>query len=210
MKDEKARKELVHYGKLLYEKGLVSGLAGNISLRLEGGRMLITPSGVCKGMLEAEKLVEMDIATGELAGGGRPSIETPFHPAFYRGRPDVGAVVHTHPEYCTVLALASERLRPAMTPESLLYLGQEIPLIPYTTPGTEDLARSIGGPMSWSNAYLLEKHGAITVGRDMREAFHRMEAMEFLAKLQYRVNVIGWAADLPPEEVARIMRSKLA
>ncbi len=94
MKDEKARKELVHYGKLLYEKGLVSGLAGNISLRMEGGRMLITPSGVCKGMLEAEKLVEIDIATGEVAAGGRPSIETPFHLAFYRGRPDVGAVVH--------------------------------------------------------------------------------------------------------------------
>jgi L-fuculose-phosphate aldolase len=208
MKDERARKELVHYGELLYERGLVTGLSGNISQRLEGDRMIITPSGTCKGMLDVERLVEIDLGTGTILSGGKPSIETPFHLAFYRGRPDVGAVVHTHPEFCTVLALAGERLRPALTPESLLYLGGDIPLIPYSTPGTEDLARSIGGPMSWSNACLLEKHGAITVGRDMREAFHRMEALEFLAKLQFRLGVIGGGEDLPADEVARILKTK--
>ena len=88
------RKTIVEYGKLLYQKGLTVGTGGNISARGENDTMLITPTNTCKGMLEEDRLVVIGIKDAKVLSGGRPSIETPFHLAFYRARPEVNAVIH--------------------------------------------------------------------------------------------------------------------
>ncbi|MBN1109390.1 MAG: class II aldolase/adducin family protein, partial [Methanomassiliicoccales archaeon] len=96
--------DVVRYGRLLYERGLTSGIGGNISARA-GDMMVITPSGSCKGMLDPAELVTVDIANGK-ALTGRPSMETPFHLTVYRERSEVNGVVHVHAPFCTVLACA--------------------------------------------------------------------------------------------------------
>jgi L-fuculose-phosphate aldolase len=203
---ENARKTIVEYGKLLYQKGLTIGTAGNISARGPNGTMLITPTSTCKGMLTEDGIVSIDIITGKVLGAGRPSIETPFHLAFYRNRPEVNAVIHTHPVYCTALAVKGIKIQPAMTPEGLLVLGREVPTVPYATPGTDDLAKVLSQALKTSDAFILEKHGAIAVGRDMGEAFHRMETLEFMAQLQFNLHALGGAEPLPEEEIGRILK----
>jgi L-fuculose-phosphate aldolase len=206
MTGQAAREDIVEYGRLLYQKGLTVGTAGNISARGDGEVMLITPTSTCKGMLHKDQIVAIDIASGEVLGAGRPSIETPFHLAFYRARPEVNAVVHTHPVYCTALAVKGIKIQPAMTPEGLLVLGQEVPTVPYATPGTDDLAKVLSEALRTSDAFILEKHGAIAVGRDMGEAFHRMETLEFMAQLQFNLQALGGAEPLPDDEVGRILK----
>jgi L-fuculose-phosphate aldolase len=196
----------VEYGKLLYQKGLTVGTAGNISARGENGTMLITPTNTCKGMLTEDGLVSIDIKEGKVLSGGRPSIETPFHLAFYRARPEINAVIHTHPVFCTALAVKGIKIQPAMTPEGLLVLGRDVPTVPYATPGTDDLAKVLSNALKTSDAFILEKHGAIAVGKNMREAFHRMETLEFMAQLQFNLHALGGAEPLPSAEIDRILK----
>jgi L-fuculose-phosphate aldolase len=206
MTSEGTRKEMVEHGRALYQKGLTTGTAGNISARSEHGTMLITPTNTCKGMLTEDGMVAIDIKDGNVLSGGRPSIETPFHLAFYRARPEINAVIHTHPVYCTALAVKGVRVQTGLTPEGLLVLGREVPMVPYATPGTDDLAKALSDNLRSSNAFLLEKHGAITVGRSMADAFHRMETLEFMAQLQFNLQALGGGEPLPEDEIDRILR----
>ena len=203
---ETARREIVEYGKLLYQKGLTIGTAGNISLRGEGRTMLITPTNTCKGMLEEGRLVLIDLDDGKVLDGGKPSIETPFHMALYRARPEINAVIHTHPVYCTAMAVKGIRIQPGLTPEGLLVLGRKVPMVPYATPGTDNLARVLSETAGDATAFLLEKHGAIAVGKDMTEAFHRMETLEFMARLQFNLHALGGAMPLPEDEICRVLK----
>ena len=199
------RRDIVRYGKMLYERKLTVGTSGNISARVSDDAMVITPSGACKGMMREYDLVRMDILAGRVTSGGKPSMETPFHLEMYRGRKDVGAVVHCHPLFSTILACAGEKPRPDLTPEGLMVLGAEVPLVPYATPGTEELARRLRETAIKGNAFLLENHGAIAVGRDLGEAFYRMETLEFLAELQVRSVGPRNLRSLPKEEADRIL-----
>lgn len=205
MNEAEARLELAVVGKLVFDRRLTFGSGGNISCRLDEGTMLITPSGTCKGLLLPEQMIKVDLRTGEHEGGRRPSMETPFHSAIYRARPEVGAVIHCHPLSCTVLAVLSRRLRSAITPEALLMLGDFVPLVEYGTPGTDDLADKLVRQLGASTACLMQGHGALAVGRDLLDAFNRMETMEYIATLQLRAEEVGEPMDLPEEEVARIL-----
>lgn len=202
MKD--AGMNIVRYGRMLYEKGLTNGTGGNISARV-GDVMLITPSGSCKGMLDSTELVTVDIATGK-ALSGRPSMETPFHLAAYRNREDVKGVVHVHPRFCTILACARIDVMPGLTPEGLMVLGKRVPTIPYATPGSNDLAEALGKEVRHADAFLLQSHGAIALGSDLKEAFHRLETLEFHAELQYHLMVLGRGDKLPEAEIRRILK----
>ncbi|HXZ24229.1 MAG TPA: class II aldolase/adducin family protein [Methanomassiliicoccales archaeon] len=189
------------YGKLLYDRKLTVGTAGNLSAR-SGDAIVITPTGVCKGLMHEYDLIRMEISTGRVTAGGRPSMETPFHLAFYRNRADVGAVIHCHPLYCTVLASAKKKLRADITPEGIMVLD-EVQTVPYATPGSEELAHNLIEAMQKGNGFLLENHGAIAVGKDVAEAYYRMETMEFLAEMQVKGASTG-LAPLPEEEANRI------
>jgi L-fuculose-phosphate aldolase len=198
------RRELVRFGRLLYERRLISGLGGNLSARVDDSTILITPSGVSKGMMLEKDLIRMTVDRGEVISSGKPSMETPFHLTCYRHRPDVGAVIHAHPLYCTILAVAGETVRTDLTPEGLMVLG-EVRLVPYETPGSEKLASRLAEALAGGgSAFLLERHGAITVGGDLAEAFHRIETLEFLAELQVRAEQAGKARPMPKDEAERV------
>jgi L-fuculose-phosphate aldolase len=108
--------------------------------------------------------------------------------------------------HCTALAVKGIGVQTGLTPEGLLVLGREVPMVPYATPGTDDLAKVLSETSGNATAFLLEKHGAITVGKDMAEAFHRMETLEFMAQLQFNLHALGGAGPLPEDEICRVLK----
>jgi L-fuculose-phosphate aldolase len=198
------RKEIIDYGKALYNRRLVTGMSGNISGRIDDEAMIITPSGYCKGHLKPFNLVRMLIESGKVTAGSNPSMETPFHLSFYRTRKDIGGVVHAHPLYCTLLACSGRTVRTDYTPEGLIYLGR-VAFVPYATPGSKELAENLRAAMPGGNTFIMENHGAIAVGKDVAEAYYRLETLEFLAEMQVRAEGPGNIKGLKEEEVRKIL-----
>ncbi|HUV24099.1 MAG TPA: class II aldolase/adducin family protein [Methanomassiliicoccales archaeon] len=198
------RMEMVRFGRLMSERGLTFATGGNLSVRLDEETVLITPSGVRKGEMRGDDLIVMNLSDGSFEGHGKPSIEAPLHTIFYK-RKDVNAVLHGHPPFCTILAVTGKTLKTALIPEGILVLGR-VPLVPYRTPGSVDLASSLMSAKGDGKGYLMEKHGALAVGADLGEAFNRLEEMEFIASIQVRVEKLGGAEELPDEEIEKILR----
>lgn len=195
MNEEFSRKRLTECCRLLYERRLTYSAGGNMSVRLGDDTVLITPSGVNKGMIRPEDLVHMDM-DGEVISGGKPSIEHRFHLGLYKANPSVNAVIHCHPLHCLAVALGKDGIRTCITPEGVLLLDR-VPLIRYETPGSEELVEAVL-ECSDAPAMLLAKHGAITQGSTLEEAYDRMEELEFQAHLQI---LSPDAEDLPEDEI---------
>ena len=197
MDETEARKALVETCARLYDRNLTVSAGGNMSIRVDDG-VLITPSGRNKGLLKPEDLVKVSLE-GAVISGGRPSIETRFHLALYRRNARTNAVIHCHPLNCIALTLRNEELRCNLTPEGALLLGR-VPTIPYITPGTDELVDTVAS-LSGSPVMLMARHGALTQGTTLEEAYDRMEELEFQARLQM---MCGGAEDLPTEELRRL------
>ena len=193
-----ARRLLCDACSKLYVKDLLVSAGGNVSIRYDNG-FLITPSGRNKGSLSPDDMV-MISADGKI-GNGNPSIEYKFHLALYRKRNDVNAIVHCHPIYCTALAVKNERLNTGITPEGVILLG-DVPMVPYRTPGSDELAEEVE-KIYTSSAALMEKHGAVTLGKTMEDACNRMEELEFQAHLQL---LVGNVKGLPEDEMKKLRK----
>lgn len=169
-----------------------------MSLRLNEREFIITPTGRNKGMLNPDDMVKIDIE-GNVLSEGKPSIEHKFHLELYRKNPDTNAVIHCHPLYCVALAVQGKNIKSGLTPEGILLLGN-VPMIKYCTPGSQELVDEVGRYSSY-NAMLMSKHGALTQGKTLEEAYNRMEELEFQAKLQ---TLVGRTKELPRAEMDRI------
>ncbi|MCQ2084910.1 MAG: class II aldolase/adducin family protein [archaeon] len=193
-----ARKRLVECCHLLYERGLTVSAGGNMSVRINDNEILITPSGVNKGMIHEDDLVKMDME-GNVISGGKPSIEHKFHLGIYKENPETNAVVHCHPLYCLAVLTKGENLKSTLTPEGVLLLDV-VPTCRYATPGSQELVDAV---MEYADApaMLMAKHGALTQGRTLEEAYNRMEELEFQAHLQL---LAGDAEELPMDEIIKL------
>lgn len=193
-----ARKRLVECCHMLYDRNLTVSAGGNMSVRLNDREILITPSGVNKGLVREDDLVKMDM-DGNVLSGGKPSIEHKFHLGIYRENPETNAVVHCHPLYCLAVLTRGEDLKSALTPEGVLLLDQ-VPTCRYATPGSDELVDAV---MEYARApaMLMARHGAITQGRTLEEAYNRMEELEFQAHLQI---LAGDAEELPMSEIMKL------
>ena len=193
-----ARRRLAECCHLLYDRHLTVSAGGNMSVRLGEDEILITPSGVNKGLISGDDLVKMDM-DGHVISGGKPSCEHKSHIGTYKESPETNAVIHCHPLYCLALAVKGEDIKSCLTPEGVLLLDQ-VPTVRYETPGSQELVDAV---MEYADApaMLMANHGAITQGRTLEEAFNRMEELEFQAHLQI---LAGDAAELPVEEVVKL------
>ena len=200
MNERYARGELVKICKMLYDRQLTVSAGGNMSVRINDSEILITPSGRNKGLLEPEDLVLID-SRGKVLSDGKPSIEHKFHLALYNMNYDTNAVVHCHPLHCVTLAVKAENIKSNITPEGVLLLG-EVPMIGYYTPGSKKLVDAVAA-VGDHKAILMERHGAITQGRTLEEAYNRMEELEFQAKLQL---MCGDVTDLPKAEIKKLSK----
>jgi L-fuculose-phosphate aldolase len=201
--EEAARRQIVRVCHRMYERGMIAGTDGNVSVRLSQDRLLITPSGVHKGDLVEEDLVLTDREGAPVRPGRRPSSEILMHLLCYQLREDVGAVVHAHPVHAVALAVAGVSLANCILPESCLSLGF-ILTAPYSTPGTEEVPRALRDLITRADAILLDRHGSLTVGASLQTAYNRLESVEHTARITHAARCLGEVQPLPERQVEKL------
>lgn len=199
------RADVVAVCRRMYERGYIAGLDGNVSVRLSERRILATPAGAAKGDLDPAALVVTDVDGNVLGDGGAPSSELRVHLAAYRLRPDVHAVVHAHPKAAVAHSLAGVSLAPTVIPETVFTLGT-ITTTEYGTPGTTALAQQMEDALRCHDAVLMERHGTVTLGADLAQAYHRLESLEHTAQILYMARMLGPVQPLPTGEVDKLFQ----
>src|SRR5271169_1528857 len=187
---QEQRDEIVRYGKMLHQTGLVAATDGNLSVRLGDGTFLCTPTLMSKGMMTPDDLVIVDAGGHKVAGELNVSSEIAMHLFIYRNRPDVGAVVHAHPPTATGFAAAGMPLDSALCSEIVITLGT-VPLASYETPGTPELAEALAPLVGGHDAILMANHGVVTYGEDLLTAYMNMETVEHYAKIALVTHMLG-------------------
>jgi L-fuculose-phosphate aldolase len=201
--EQQHRKQICRIGRWMYSKGHVVANEGNLSVRLDEHRILVTPSGKCKGRLAVEDLLVTDLLGDVVYGAGRPSSEMQMHLLYYRSRPDVRAICHGHPPTATGFAAAGRALEEPVLPEVIVGLGK-IPLASYGTPGTWELCAGLEPLVHNYDAILLANHGVVTCGPDLGTAYQRMETVEQFARVLLTAELLGGPHLLPRAEVQKL------
>lgn len=204
-REKRLGEEIVAITHICAEQGLMRSSGGNISIRLDDERFLITPSGLYKRWIEVEHLLVVNRQGEVMEGkpGLHPSSEILMHMEAYSQRQDIHAVLHAHPPYATALTIAGIPFPTDIIPEVLIALG-EVPTAPYATPGTKELALSIREPIRTHNAVLLSNHGSLTVGKILQDALIALERMEHAAHMYYLAKELGKVLPLPDDEIKRL------
>jgi len=182
---------------------MIAGSDGNISVRLDKDRILITRSGVAKGRMTERDIVVVAPNGGHVAGDGKPSSEMPMHLYVYNERPDIMACVHAHPPHATAFAVAGLPLEDDVLPEVVVFVGR-IPLTEYAPPGTDAVPKALAPHVKTNNAFLLRNHGLLTVGRTLEEAYNRHETVEQLAKILTLARQLGQVHRIPQDDFERL------
>lgn len=201
--DEKLREEICEICHLLYERGYVVSNDGNVSARTPRGTVLITPSGVGKGRMTPDLLVETDLEGHILSGDRNPSSESKMHWMLYRERDDVNAVVHAHPPVSTAFAICRRPLSRRYLAELVAGLG-EVPVTEFAMLSTDEVPESVRPFVRDHSAVLLANHGALTWGPSLLSAFDRMETVEQTAKIYYYVNQMGGGVEMTEDQAATL------
>ena len=200
------RQAILECGRITYERHLLTANDGNISARLGDDKVLITPSGLCKGRMQADDLllVDLDGNVLEAKPGCKPSSETPMHLEVYKQRPDVRAVLHAHPVFATVLSVSDSPFPVDVLPEVLLTIG-EVPTTRYATPSSHDDAEAIRELIQNHNALLLRQHGSLTVGKNLDVALTSLERIEHVAQVYWRARLLGKVNRIPADDVEKLL-----
>lgn len=196
---------IVRHYRTLIDSGLGTGSSGNLSMRVDAG-MLITPTGIAASDLTPAQLVEVSLEGEVAAGQLLPSSEWHMHAAVYRNRPDIQSVVHCHSRYATILACA-HRTIPAIHYMIAVTEGEEVPLAPYATFGTNDLAQSVVEALRGRLACLLANHGQIAIGHDIDQAMRVASEVEELAAIYWGTLAIGGGQVLTGSEMQEVQQA---
>lgn len=204
------KKEMCEIGKRVYGRGMVAANDGNFSVKLNENEFLCTPTGVSKGFMTPEYICKVDAKGNviEANEGFKPSSEIKMHMRVYEERADVNAVVHAHPMYATTFAVSGMALTKPIMPEAVLSLGT-VPLAKYGTPSTMEIPDAVSEYLQYYDAVLLENHGALTYSDSLLAAYHKMESLEFYARLLYQSMMLGGPKVLTKDQVQTLysMRS---
>jgi len=182
--EQGCREHVVRVCHSIYEKGWVAMNDGNVSVRLDEDHVLCTPTAVSKGQIQLDDLIVCDMAGNKVEGKRERTSEIAMHMTVYSLRPDVRSVVHAHPPVATGFATAGRALDKALLPEVVIQLGA-VPLASYGLPGTSALSDGMLPFIPHYDALLLENHGCTTYGKDVWEAFFRMEMVEHFARITF-------------------------
>ena len=205
MRLETKRRAVVRFGRRMLAAGLTTGTGGNLSwCDRRQGLVAVTPSGIDYDALRPADITVVDLQGRPVDGDQLPSSELPFHLALYRHRPDVGAVVHTHSVYATTMACLHWEI-PAVH-YLVGFAGLKVPLAPYATYGSRDLASHVVAGIGSGNAVLLANHGMVAVGADLNRAFAVAEEIELVARIYYQARAVGTPCLLPDDEMQRVIQ----
>ena len=198
------KSQLVETCHKVFAKGYVSAYDGNISAFTPNNTILITRSAVRKGDVTENDILEIDAAGNIINGRGKISTENKIHLYAYAKRHEVNAVVHCHPVYATAFASLGEGLTKHFFPEVVLTLGK-VPLCKYATPSTDELPLSMEPYIDYAWAFLFQNHGAVTLGKNLKDAYNKMEKLEHTAQILFAAQLLGGAKELPPERIKELL-----
>lgn len=198
---DQVRTAVLAAAKELDAKGLVEGTAGNVSGRVDDGRIVLTPSSVSYAGMTLEDLVVVDIDGEVLEGHRSPTSEMPLHLECYRSYPEVGGVVHCHAKYASMFAVAHRPI-PAGIDEFVIYIGGDVPCAEYRQSGTGELATEVAGHLKERSAALMANHGLLCVGKSTDDALHSAAVVEHNAQIMWGAEALGGVTPLPDKAVA--------
>jgi L-fuculose-phosphate aldolase len=201
------RRDLAKLGKRLYRLGFMPGTSGNLSVRLDSKFILATPTGVSKSQLHKEDMVIVDLDGHQYSGNRKVTSEIGMHLAVYNRRPDISAVVHSHPPIATAFACAGRALDQPLCSEALMTLGT-VPLAPYATTGTDEVAASLAELIPEHEAILMANHGVVTYGKTLMDAFMKMETVEHFAHITLIVDQLGSASPIQKDKLAALLNAR--
>lgn len=206
MKENELKNLIVEIGKRIWIRGYVAANDGNITVKLNENEILTTPTGVSKGFMTPDMIIKVDNSGQVISGNShyKPSSEVKMHLEVYKERPDIHSVVHAHPPYCTSFAVAGIPLNKCVLPEAIIVIGA-VPIAKYGLPSTMEIPDSIRPHILTSDAILLENHGALTLGTDLTNAYHKMETLEHTANIVWKAMQLGNLNVLPEYERDRLL-----
>jgi len=206
MKREDAIKtEIIEVCKRMYQGGFAAANDGNVSVKISKDKIVVTPTGKSKGFLKQKDLLLINLKGKILKGSSKPTTELAMHLFIYQKRKDVKAVVHAHPPCSTAFAVAAIGLDKYVLPEVIVSLGN-IPLAKYATPSTKEVPDSISNLIKNHDAILLKNHGVVTVGKNVKDAYHKLERVEHFAKILYLAKGLGKIDELTDKDVKKLMK----
>src|SRR5919206_5167285 len=208
MDEQTARREIIRVGQLMYERSYVVSSDGNVSVRLDDGRVLATPTQTNKGRMTEDSLALTDLE-GQPLNDRRASSELAMHLLIYRERADVRAVCHAHPPHGTAFAVAGLAIDQPILSEVILTLGC-VPLAAYGTPSTEELTKEMQPFVQHHNALLMANHGAVAYGSDLWQAWDRLETLEHTAKIAILSRLLGGSRNLSPDAIEKLINVREA
>jgi L-fuculose-phosphate aldolase len=205
--DRRLRAEIVRYGAMLHQRGFVAATDGNLSVRLDTRRILVTPTSMSKGMMRPSDMVVVDMDGRRLRGRRHVSSEIGMHLLIYRLRPDVQGIVHAHPPTATGFAACGVALTEPLVCEVVIGLGC-IPLARYGTPGTRELAEALEPLVPQYDAILMKNHGVVAYGADLHAAYMKMETVEHFAKIALVAKLLGNEEPLNDQQLQKLLEAR--
>lgn len=205
--ERKYREEIVRYGRMLHERGFVAAMDGNLSVRLTGGRVLVTPTCLSKGAMRPADMVIVDMQGHRVSGHRNVTSEIGMHLLIYGTRPDVQAIVHAHPPTATGFAAAGIPLTEPLVCEVVMGLGC-IPLARYGTPGTSELAQTLEPYVPNYDAILMSNHGVVSYGDTLEHAYMKMETVEHFAQIALVTHLLGRQQPLKQVEIEKLLLAR--
>jgi L-fuculose-phosphate aldolase len=204
----KLRAELVATSRRLHAMGWVANHDGNVSVRLHGNRLLMTPTALSKLDVDDGSLIIVNLEGKVLEGRRKPFSELDLHLAIYRARPAVDVVLHAHPPHVTAFGLAGLSLEPIAMPEFVVSLGAHVPLVPRALPKTPEAVASVEAAAVGADALMLAGNGAATMGANLNQALLRMELLEHYARILFIARQLGPVAPLAPEALDTLLEAR--
>jgi L-fuculose-phosphate aldolase len=208
LNEQDARREIVRVGRLMYERSYVVSSDGNVSVRLDDGRIVATPTMTSKGRMTEDSLALTDLE-GRALSDKRASSELEMHLLIYRERADIKAVCHAHPPHGSAFAVAGLAIDQPILSEVILTLGC-VPLAEYGTPSTTELTEAMRPLVLHHNALLMANHGAVAYGTDVWQAFDRLETLEHTAKISILSRLLGGPKNLSPDAIEKLINVREA
>jgi L-fuculose-phosphate aldolase len=205
--ERKHREEIVRYGRMLHDRGFVAAMDGNLSVRLDDDRILVTPTCVSKGAMRPADMVVVDAEGKRVSGRRNVTSEIGMHLLIYRLRKDIRAIVHAHPPTATGFAAAGLALNEPLVCEVVIGLGG-IPLARYGTPGTSELAQTLEPYVPSYDAILMSNHGVVSYGDTLEHAYMKMETVEHFAQIALVTHLLGRRQPLKEGEVEKLLLAR--
>jgi L-fuculose-phosphate aldolase len=197
------KKEVAYFMRRLYNRNLTTASGGNVSIKLEDGRMLITPSATDKARMKSDQIGVLSLAGENQTPFLKLSMESGMHIAVYNQRPDISAIIHAHPPIASAFTALCKSINCTLTSEARAILGTPV-VAPYALMGTPLLADRVAETVKQANVILMENHGVICLGQSLLAAFDRLEVLEAAAKMTLITELLKGKKELNPKQLREI------